>query len=283
MAAYREHITVSGMLGAGVGLASTFAFGFTPVQGMLAGWLTAIGGILPDLDSDSGRPVREMFGLTASVLPLLLLGRVLRWTGMPGDPETIMVLFLGMYLTIKYGLAAVVARVSVHRGMFHSVPALLIAAESVYLAYPSPLARVKLLMAGGIAVGFFSHLLLDEMYSVQWSGVRVTLKKSAGSALKLFGQGFAGNAMAYMLLACLTMLTLTESGIIAPPLRTSSPFRASESNEPASSDAAEPTTIVGEEAPLTVDLPPVPLPGTPQPAAAIETATEPTDDSGVLR
>jgi hypothetical protein len=283
MAAYREHITVSGMLGAGVGLASTFAFGFTPVQGMLAGWLTAIGGILPDLDSDSGRPVREMFGLTASVLPLLLLGRVLHWTGLPGDPETIMVLFLAMYLIIKYGLAAIVARVSVHRGMFHSVPALLIAAESVYLAYPSQQLRVKLLMAGGIAVGFFSHLLLDEMYSVQWSGVRVTLKKSAGSALKMFGQGFAGNAVAYMLLVCLTMMTLTDAGIIAPPVR--SPYRASDSPSP-DSPAAEPTIIVGEAAPLTVELPPAAPPGTPltpQPTAVIEAAEEPAGDSGVLR
>src|SRR5690606_30530435 len=67
-----------------------------------------------------------------------------------------------------------------------------------------------------IAIGFFSHLLLDELYSGQWSGVRITLKKSAGSALKLFGPEFTGNAVAYMLLAGLTIVTLTEAGIIGP-------------------------------------------------------------------
>lgn len=217
MAAYREHVSVSALLGAAVGLAGWQLLGFTPMQGMLAGWFTAIGGILPDLDSESGRPVREMFGLTASIAPLLLLGRALYWTGLPNEPETVMVLFLAMYLAIKYGLAMLVGRISVHRGMFHSIPALLIAAEGTYLAYPGHSVRVKLLMAAGVAIGFFSHLLLDELYSVQWSGVRISLKKSAGSALKLFGPEFGANAVAYMLLAGLTVVTLAEAGIIGPP------------------------------------------------------------------
>ena len=216
MAAYREHVSVSGLLGVAVGLGSWQLLGFTIVQSMLAGWLTAIGGILPDLDSESGRPVREMFGLTAAVAPLLLLGRVLYWTGLPNDPETVMVLFLAMYLGIKYGLAALVGAVSVHRGMFHSIPALLIAAEGTYLLYPGDSIRVKFLMGAAVSIGFFSHLLLDELYSVQWSGVRITLKKSAGSAIKLFGPGFGGNAVAYMLLAGLTIVTLTEAGVIGP-------------------------------------------------------------------
>ena len=281
MAAYREHITVSGMLGAGVGLVSTFAFGFTPVQGILAGWLTAIGGILPDLDSESGRPVREMFGLTASVLPLLLLGRVLRWTGMPNEPESIMVLFLAMYLLIKYGLASLVASFSVHRGMFHSIPALIIASEAAWLAYPSDNPRVKLLMAGGIGVGFLSHLLLDEIYSVQWSGVRITLKKSAGSALKFFGKGFSGNATAYVLLVCLTLLTLTEAGIIARPEE--SLLRASETPLQLSPLAVEP--VLGEVMPITTELPASPPHGTPlapQRTPVIGTSDQPPEN-GALR
>jgi hypothetical protein len=217
MAAYREHIAVSGMLGLGTGAASTFVLGFTPVQGILVGWLTAIGGILPDLDSDSGRPVREMFGLTAAVAPLIFIERILQWAHLPGDKETVMALFLAMYLAIKYGLASLVSMFSVHRGMFHSIPALLIAAEIAYLGYPRHEVRVKALMAAGVAIGFFSHLLLDEIYSVEWSGVRIKLKKSAGSALKFFGDGLAGNAAAYALLLGLSFLTLHDAGIIGMP------------------------------------------------------------------
>jgi membrane-bound metal-dependent hydrolase YbcI (DUF457 family) len=243
MAAYREHIAVSGMLGLGVGAASTFVFGFTPVQGILAGWLTAIGGILPDLDSESGRPVREMFGLTAAVAPLIFIERILHWAQLPGDKETVMALFLVLYLAIKYGLASLVSTFSVHRGMFHSVPALLIAAEIAYLGYPRSEVRIKALMAAGVAIGFFSHLLLDEIYSVEWSGVRLKLKKSAGSAIKFFGEGLAGNAATYALLFGLTGLTLYDAGIIGPP--DESPRM--QAGAPAAIDA-DPPIVVGQPA-----------------------------------
>ena len=200
------------------GVAATLAFGFTPVQGIFAAWLTGIGGMLPDLDSQSGRPVREIFGLTAAVGPLVMLGRVQQLAGLQGDTETMMVLFLVMYLAVKYGLAGLVGRISVHRGMFHSIPAIAIAAEIVYLGYPSDTVAPKALMAGGVAIGFFSHLLLDEVYSVQWSGVRIKLKKSAGSALKFFGNTPLPNLITYSLLLGLSYLMLSDAGIIGPPV-----------------------------------------------------------------
>jgi hypothetical protein len=249
MAAYREHIAVSGMLGLGTGVASTFVFGFTPVQGILVGWLTAIGGILPDLDSESGRPVREMFGLTAAVAPLIFIERILQWAHLPGDKETVMALFLAMYLGIKYGLASLVSTFSVHRGMFHSIPALLIAAEIAYLGYPRHEVRIKALMAAGVAIGFFSHLLLDEIYSVEWSGVRIKLKKSAGSAIKFFGDGLAGNAAAYALLLGLSFLTLHDAGIIGMP---DEPVRPMFQASGAGAAENDQPVLIGESAPMPV-------------------------------
>jgi len=223
--------------------------------------------------------VREMFGLTASVAPLLLLGRVLYYTGLPNTPETVMVLFLAMYLLIKYGLSMFVGVVSVHRGMFHSVPALLIAAEGTYLAYPSNSVRVKLLMASGIAVGFFSHLLLDEFYSVQWSGVRITLKKSAGSAIKFFGPAFGANVVTYMLLTGLTVVTLTEAGIIGPPDAPPKRFTVeAEPPAPVSRSAALPQTTRQSGSP-SVDG--YPMPAFPEHRPGDEVASPPTE--GVLR
>lgn len=216
MAAYREHITVSTMLGVGYGLGATFALSFTPAQGALAAWLTALGGMLPDLDSESGRPVREMFGLVAAIAPLALVGRVIGWLGLSNSTETVMLLIVIMYLAIRYGGAALVGAVSVHRGMFHSLPALAIAAEATYLLYPSELTTVKLLMACGTATGFFSHLMLDEMYSVQWAGVRLKLKKSAGSAIKMFGKPFVPNVVTYSILMVLTYAMLVDAGLIQP-------------------------------------------------------------------
>jgi membrane-bound metal-dependent hydrolase YbcI (DUF457 family) len=216
MAAYREHISVSSLLGIVVGGGAYFALGFTPIQGALVGWLTAMGGMLPDLDSESGRPVREMFGLVAAIAPLALVGRVLGWLGLQGTPELVMLLIVVMYMSIKYGGQMMISSVAVHRGMFHSLPAMVIAAEVTYLVYPHESPKVKLLMGIGVAIGFFSHLLLDEMYSVQWSGVRIKLKKSAGSAIKMFGKLFVPNVVTYSILMVLSWAVLVDLGIIEP-------------------------------------------------------------------
>lgn len=211
MAGYREHISVSGTLGICYGVAAVYGFGFTPVQGALAGCLAWVAGMLPDLDSDSGKPIREMFSLAAAIAPLVLMQNLLRWTG---NAETALLAAVIIYATIRYGLSSLLARVSVHRGMFHSIPALLIAAECGFLAYQSPTLDVRLLMAGGVGLGFLSHLLLDELYSVEWSGLALKLKSSAGSAVKLFGKNHMANLFTYGLLALLTYLTCLEAGIL---------------------------------------------------------------------
>jgi hypothetical protein len=214
MAAYREHISVSGMLGVAYGAGAIFALGFTPVQGTLAGILTWVAGMLPDLDSDTGKPVREIFGLTAAVAPFVVMRHLLEWAG---DAEGAMLLSVLLYASIRYGAASILCRLSVHRGMFHSVPALIIASELTFLGYKSESNLVKLLMAGGVAVGFFSHLLLDEMYSVEWSGIRVRLNSAAGSAIKLVGKKFLPNVVTYALLMVLTYATLLSVGLVEEP------------------------------------------------------------------
>ena len=102
MASYREHISVSGLLGVSYAVGATFAYGFTPVQGALAGVLTGVAGMLPDLDSGSGRPVREIFSLIAAVAPFVMMQHLLNWGG---DVETAMLLAVSLYAAIKYGAA----------------------------------------------------------------------------------------------------------------------------------------------------------------------------------
>ncbi|MCA9072071.1 MAG: hypothetical protein KDA84_24250, partial [Planctomycetaceae bacterium] len=102
-------------------------------------------------------------------------------------------------------------------GMFHSIPALLIAAELTFLAYVNDEVLVKCLMAGGVAIGFLSHLLLDELYSVQWSGLRLKLSKSAGSAFKLTSSRLVPNVLTYAMLMFFTWLTLVDVGLVRDP------------------------------------------------------------------
>lgn len=214
MAGYKEHISVSGLLGIGYGTIATLLLGFSPAQGILAGVLTWIGGMLPDLDSETGRPVRELFGLTAAVASFVAMRSMVR---VGADPDAALLAAVVTYAAVRYGASALMAKFAVHRGMFHSLPALIIAGEVVFLAYASESYAVKFLMAGGACLGFFSHLVLDEVYSVERKGAKIRLKKSAGTAIKWFGKGLFGNAVAYAILFTLTYITLVESGILIPP------------------------------------------------------------------
>lgn len=209
MAGFRTHITVSGTLGVVYGGVAVNPLGFDPEVAVLAAGLTAVGGMLPDLDSGPGVPLRELSGLAAAVVPLLFVPRMME---MGMTKEGILSAVLFGYLVIRYGVSAVFRRFTVHRGMFHSIPAMLIAGLVVYLEYHSPDHRVRLLLAGGVMLGFLSHLVLDEVYSVDLRGLRPKLKASAGSAVKFASSSFPATATCYALLAGLLYLAYQDWG-----------------------------------------------------------------------
>src|SRR5439155_1904644 len=118
----------------------------------------------------------------------------------------------GVYILIRYGARALFGRLTVHRGMFHSIPAMLIAGLLVLLLHHSPSALTRLYLAGGIMLGFFSHLLLDELFDVDFFGARVHMKKHAGSPLKLYSSSWSATLLTYGLLVWLVYLVHGEFG-----------------------------------------------------------------------
>src|SRR5205823_13701277 len=66
MASYVGHLTFSSMLGAAAGGFAAWQLHLDWGPVFLGAGLTTLGGLLPDLDSDSGVPVREVFGLAAA-------------------------------------------------------------------------------------------------------------------------------------------------------------------------------------------------------------------------
>jgi len=183
----------------------------------LAAGLTAVGGMLPDLDSDNGIPVRELFGLAAVVVPMMFLRRLYHAWQLR-DEEVLVVVGL-MYLGIRYGLAYLFKRVTVHRGMFHSIPAMLIAGMATFLIYHHPENRPRIVLAIGVMIGFSSHLLLDEIYSVDLRGLKPRLNKFSGSALKFVSPSQLATGLTYLLLLALGFLTFLESGAPRPNSR----------------------------------------------------------------
>ena len=88
--------------------------------------------------------------------------------------------------------------------MFHSIPALAIVGELAYLICAQESPAMRLFNAGGVMLGFASHLILDEIWSIDFKHVR--LKSSFGTAIKLWGDCWWANLAAYAYMVILALL-----------------------------------------------------------------------------
>lgn len=228
MAAFREHITFSSCLGAAYGFALS-RLGYNWIHCALAGALCGVAGMLPDLDSASGRPVRELFGVFA-VVAALLLSRRMQEAG--ATPEGIILAAAVVYMVVRYGVSWLFRHLTVHRGMFHSLPAAVIAAELVFLTHISPDAMAGAVLGGGVFLGFVSHLVLDEIYSVDLRGLHVRLNQAAGSALKLASPNLPSTLFTWGILAGLAYVIGVEQGYVQP-IQPPAHFLSAVTNRPA--------------------------------------------------
>jgi hypothetical protein len=211
MAGFRTHITVSTVLGAGYGGAAYVMYGLPWETCLLAGGLCSVSGMLPDIDSDSGRPLHESLAFAAAVVPMMLLHYFQKW-GL--THEQIVLAGAAAYLSIRFGLGMVLKHWTVHRGIFHSLPMAAVFGEIGFLLASGD-DVLRLYKAGGVVIGFLSHLLLDEIYSVEW-GHGLRLKSSFGTALKFWSESRLANLFAYTVLIALTVGVLYQPTSPAP-------------------------------------------------------------------
>jgi hypothetical protein len=222
MASFHTHIAVSTSLGAGLAWLGHDHYGLEWSTCAVAGGLCAIGGLMPDLDSDSGVPARETIGFAAAVIPMVLFNRLQQQFGL--NIEQMLLLGAPIYLFIRFGLGTLLKLFTVHRGMFHSLPAAAIAGMVAYLICDQGVSFVRVFKACGLTLGYLSHLVLDEIWSVEVRGVTARVKNSFGTALKLFGNNATANSLCYgwLLLAGLAVLqegSLTSKPSVAVPER----------------------------------------------------------------
>jgi hypothetical protein len=210
MADFKTHLTASTVLGLGYGGAAYATFGVPLPTSILAAGLCSVSGMLPDIDSGPGRPLKEITSFMAAVVPTMLFRRLLH-LGM--SHESIILTGAAVYVAIRFGLAWFLRHYTVHRGMFHSFVAAAIFGELTFLLADSDNVLLRWFMAGGVALGYLSHLVLDEVYSVQWNGLP-RLKSSFGTAMKFVGAGWWPNLSAYAKFAVLTFLVVKEPGFM---------------------------------------------------------------------
>lgn len=208
MAGFHTHITVSTVVGIGYAVVGESVFHLPLSTCAIGGGLCAISGIMPDLDSDHAVPARETLSFLAAVAPLLLFYRF-HYEGLA--TEHMLLLGAPLYLLIRFGFGQML-KASVHRGMFHSIPAAVIAGLIAYTLCDTGVSFGRTFKAAGAVIGYLTHLILDEIWAIEMIGGRIRLKKSFGTAMKFFGNSGPANSSTWALLTGLSLFSANDQG-----------------------------------------------------------------------
>lgn len=199
MANFPTHLTGAVLAGITGAVAAGLLGAVPPVVCPVVLAVGVVGGLAPDVDSDHSRPTRLMFNTAMLVLPAALVWRVepLHESAAVGVGA-----FLLLALFVRFPVRWAFAKLTQHRGMIHSIPAVGVMGCFVYLLAGKQDRSDSFQLAFGAtaALGYLTHLALDELFAVDFNGKSMRLKSSLGSALDLWGRSLWPNLLAYGLL-----------------------------------------------------------------------------------
>ncbi len=182
MANFNTHLAVASV---GAGLCATVALAgeAAPHHYLLTLTLAgAIGGILPDIDLEKALPSRMLFNALGVIVAFATLFAFSKQYSL----IELWLVWIVVYLFVRYGLFAIFHKRTRHRGIFHSLLAgtffMMLTAVVFDRAFAEPPA-LAWLTGLFVLIGFIIHLVLDEIYSVDIEGAE--LKRSFGSARKV--------------------------------------------------------------------------------------------------
>jgi len=98
------------------------------------------------------------------------------------NQEQVVLACASIYVGIRFGIGKIFRKYTVHRGMWHSIPAAINVGLICFLITTFQDFGPRIFKASAITIGFLSHLILDEIWSVK----SFRVKRSAGTAFKLF-------------------------------------------------------------------------------------------------
>ena len=150
-------------------------------EGLMLMFVGMVGGVLPDIDLRSSQPSKALFTVLGVFAGLTwLFANLPQLTGLELWLGTIVV-FLG----VRFPIAFLFHRMTTHRGVLHSlVAAVMACVVTCAIAWQHLYASAlqSWLLGLSIMSGYLVHLILDELYSVDFTGVRI--RRSFGSAIK---------------------------------------------------------------------------------------------------
>ncbi|MCF7991164.1 MAG: metal-dependent hydrolase [Thiohalocapsa sp.] len=183
MANFQTHLSVGAVI-ASAGAFASYGQGLSDAGETQALFVVGVAAsLLPDIDADDSKPIRAVFDIAGIVLGFLaafLFTEQLRVVDL-------MLIWVGVWLAVRYPLRYVFSHFTVHRGIWHTLLMALVLALGAAVAAERLLelpALMAWLVAGFVLLGYLTHLVLDEVASVDLVGRRV--KRSFGTALKPF-------------------------------------------------------------------------------------------------
>jgi len=204
MAGYKAHMAFGMATGLGWSIAvlmlSLASVGFIPIIFVF----TVVGAFLPDLDSDTGVPLKILL-ITFSLIGALFIG----WIIIKQETSSLLELSSAPILTglfIYYGIGGIFKKLTHHRGIFHSIPAVILATLiSLTILNQFELENnIKIALSLGLGLGYLCHLILDELNSVvNLGGLPFIPNKSIGTALKLYSKNWKISLAIYIALGFL--------------------------------------------------------------------------------
>lgn len=181
MANFKTHITVASLISGGLA-GSLLAVDRVTVGDVWALFaLGALGGVLPDLDSDESTPTQLLFSCFGALLAFLALFAFARRLSILE-----LWLLVGLvFVLVRYVLGYLFARWTTHRGIFHSLAAAAFFGLATVIVVHWLLGQEPdraWLYGAFLSLGYGLHLILDELYAVDLNNHG--LKRSFGSGIK---------------------------------------------------------------------------------------------------
>lgn len=210
MANFTTHIAV-GTLVTGALATVTLAADVVYPENLIAVTMAGVlGSVLPDIDLKDSRPSRAFFAGLAVFFSFVALFT----TAGRFSIAEMLLLWFGTLVFVRYIVKWIFHQMSYHRGIWHSWLAAIFCSLATAAFYYWVLKRndgVAWLAAGFMMAGFITHLVLDEIYSVDIMDTRI--KASFGTALKVFDTKHLGHSAAMAAAVVLAYL-------VTPPTRT---------------------------------------------------------------
>lgn len=216
MGSIPHYITFSTILGICYCLTGILVFNVFPDIALLAGVIIVLTGLLPEIDSNSPPPAREVGSFLAAVTPIMILEF---FPGIRnGGVAQLALIIIACYFITRVVIVRFLQKSTTQMGMMHSIPAAIITFEVCYLLFYDLYLNEKLFVAFAAFCGYFGHLLFDASSAFDLMGKVTGNAKKTPSTMKFFSPSSFTNFATYGMILFLGWFVISD---IFPALKIS--------------------------------------------------------------